>query len=52
MDAPQEMEAARSVQSVLLPDVLPLTPGFVIENFYLPAQEVGGDFFQIIPGPT
>ena len=46
----QEMEAARSVQSLLIPAAPPATPGFTIENVYLPAQEVGGDFFQILPG--
>jgi phosphoserine phosphatase RsbU/P len=27
----------------------PVTPGFAIESVYLPATEVGGDFFQIMP---
>jgi len=45
----QEMEAARSVQQILIPDELPSIPGLRIESAYLPAQEVGGDFFQILP---
>jgi serine phosphatase RsbU (regulator of sigma subunit) len=45
----QEMAAARSVQSILIPDQLPAIPGLSIESAYLPAQEVGGDFFQILP---
>ena len=45
----QEMAAARSVQQVLIPDQLPSIPGLTIESAYLPAQEVGGDFFQILP---
>lgn len=42
-----EMGAAQEIQSLLLPARLPSTPGFNIETAYLPAQEVGGDFFQI-----
>jgi hypothetical protein len=47
----QEMAAARSVQQILVPDQLPSIPGLRIESAYLPAQEVGGDFFQILPIP-
>ncbi len=45
-----EFEAARSVQSLLVPAVSPSTPGFNVENVYLPASEVGGDFFHVQPG--
>jgi len=45
----QEMAAARSVQQILIPDELASVPGLTIESTYLPAQEVGGDFFQILP---
>jgi sigma-B regulation protein RsbU (phosphoserine phosphatase) len=45
-----ELEAARSVQRLLLPSEVPDTPGFVIESVYLPAQEVGGDFFHVAHG--
>jgi phosphoserine phosphatase RsbU/P len=45
-----EFEAAKTVQSLLIPAVPPATPGFIVENVYLPAQEVGGDFFQMLPG--
>jgi sigma-B regulation protein RsbU (phosphoserine phosphatase) len=48
----QEMAAARSVQQILIPDQLPSIPGLTIESAYLPAQEVGGDFFQILPIPN
>jgi hypothetical protein len=44
-----EREAARTVQQVLIPDELPVTPGFEIASVYRPFGEVGGDFFQIIP---
>jgi serine phosphatase RsbU (regulator of sigma subunit) len=48
----QEMAAARSIQQILIPDQLPSVPGLLIESAYLPAQEVGGDFFQILPIPN
>jgi hypothetical protein len=44
-----EMEAARSIQSLLVPSHAPAIRGFLVESVYLPANEVGGDFFQIIP---
>jgi hypothetical protein len=46
-----EIAAARSVQQVLIPDFLPQVPGLIVESAYLPAQEVGGDFFQVLPIP-
>jgi len=45
-----ELEAARGMQSLLVPATPPVTPGFQVESVYLPASEVGGDFFQILPG--
>jgi serine phosphatase RsbU (regulator of sigma subunit) len=45
-----EMEAARSVQSFLVPAMAPGTPGFAVESVYIPASEVGGDFFHVQPG--
>ncbi len=45
-----EIEQARNVQQVLIPDQLPEIAGFSIQSEYRPAREVGGDFFQIIPG--
>jgi phosphoserine phosphatase RsbU/P len=44
-----EFESARNIQSLLIPPKPPITPGFAIESVYLPASEVGGDFFQIMP---
>ena len=46
-----ELEAARAVQHVLIPDEVPEVPGFSFQAVYKPANEVGGDFFQIIPTP-
>jgi hypothetical protein len=45
----QELEAAREVQRVMVPEDLPHIPGYSIESVYRPAAEVGGDFFQVIP---
>ncbi|HET9099192.1 MAG TPA: SpoIIE family protein phosphatase [Acidobacteriaceae bacterium] len=44
-----ELEAARGMQSLLVPATPPVTPGFTVESVYIPASEVGGDFFQILP---
>jgi hypothetical protein len=49
--AETELQAARAVQQVLIPDELPGLPGFRIESVYRPAGQVGGDFFQILPTP-
>jgi hypothetical protein len=45
----QELHSARELQQVLIPEKLPTLPGFSLSSSYLPALEVGGDFFQIIP---
>ncbi|MGD0797520.1 MAG: PP2C family protein-serine/threonine phosphatase [Acidobacteriaceae bacterium] len=45
-----EFEAARTVQSFLLGREAS-AQGYTVESAYLPAQEVGGDFFQTIAGP-
>ncbi len=47
-----ELEAARSVQRVLVPEQMPEIEGLEIVSAYYPAQQVGGDFFQIIPLPA
>jgi hypothetical protein len=44
----QELQAARELQQVLVPEALPDIPGFTLTTAYKPAQEVGGDFFQVI----
>jgi hypothetical protein len=44
-----EMAAAREVQGVILPDESERVSGFTVESVYEPAQQVGGDFFQILP---
>ena len=44
-----EIEAARTMQQLLLSQANQLTPGFQVESVYLPAGEVGGDFFLVAP---
>jgi hypothetical protein len=43
-----ELDAAREIQRRLVPAILPLVEGYRIESAYLPAQEVGGDFYQVL----
>ncbi len=42
-----ELEAAREIQQRLVPAKLPQVKGYTIEAAYFPAQEVGGDFYQV-----
>jgi GAF domain-containing protein len=46
-----ELQAASSVQQLLLQGGSRPTPGFKVESVYLPASEVGGDFFYVQPAP-
>jgi len=43
-----ELQAARIVQQILIPEEIPEVPCFTIQSCYIPAGEVGGDFFQIL----
>lgn len=45
----QEFKNAAELQQVLIPETLPVVPGFTVTSAYRPAKQVGGDFFQIIP---
>ena len=47
----QELLSAQELLQVLIPEALPSLPGYALTSSYRPAQEVGGDFFQIIPLP-
>lgn len=44
-----ELLAAREVQQQLVPVDLPAVAGFALHAAYVPAAEVGGDFYQILP---
>lgn len=44
-----ELESARAVQEHLVPAQLPTLSGLDFGAAYLPAAEVGGDFYQVFP---
>jgi hypothetical protein len=44
-----ELAAAQEVQQVLVPEHTSAVAGFSVESVYEPAQQVGGDFFQVLP---
>ena len=46
-----ELHAASTVQQLLLQSASRPTPGFTVDSVYLPASEVGGDFFYVAPAP-
>jgi len=43
-----ELSLATNIQSGLLPSGLPELPGFDLAAFYLPAKEVGGDYYDFL----
>lgn len=45
-----EIEQARHIQQILIPGTEHSIPGFALQSDYRPSQQVGGDFFQILPG--
>ncbi len=46
-----EFQAASTVQQLLMQSASRSTPGFHVDSVYLPASEVGGDFFLVSPAP-
>ncbi len=40
-----ELAAARQVQHLLVPDKMQVAPGVTVSSVFLPAHEVGGDFY-------
>lgn len=43
-----ELETARRIQSSILPELPPSLNGVEISHAYLPASEVGGDFYDVL----
>ena len=43
-----ELETARRIQSSILPELPPQLNGVEISHAYLPASEVGGDFYDVL----
>lgn len=44
-----ELAIAAEIQKSFLPDVIPQIDGFEIAGTNIPAKEVGGDFFDVVP---
>ncbi len=47
----REAQEARTIQQALLPKASPYMPGFAVSGFSIPAQAVGGDWYDFIPFP-
>ena len=47
----QDLELAKSVQRAFLPSNPPKFNGYIFHDFYQPAQQIGGDYFDYIPIP-
>lgn len=45
----RELDAARTLQSYLLPACCPELPGLQMSAHYEPAREIGGDFYDFMP---
>lgn len=45
----EDLERAREVQQLLLPEETPRFPGLDTAVLYAPAQELGGDFYDFLP---
>jgi sigma-B regulation protein RsbU (phosphoserine phosphatase) len=43
-----ELETARQIQSSILPELPPQLAGVALAHAYLPATEVGGDFYDVL----
>ena len=44
-----ELQQAQAVQTLLVPELFPPSPYYRVEGTYLPASQVGGDFYQVLP---
>ncbi len=44
-----ELQIAAEIQKSFLPDTIPQIEGFEIAGTSIPAKEVGGDFFDVMP---
>jgi sigma-B regulation protein RsbU (phosphoserine phosphatase) len=45
----KEMEIAKEIQVTILPESMPVIPGFEIGATTIPAMEIGGDLYDFIP---
>jgi sigma-B regulation protein RsbU (phosphoserine phosphatase) len=48
----RELEKGRRIQKDFLPDAMPSPPGWAVQAFFAPAQQVAGDFYDVfgLPG--
>lgn len=46
-----ELEVARELQAALLPQEMPIVPGWSFAHSYRTANEVGGDYYDLMPLP-
>lgn len=44
----QEVELARAIQVATLPGVMPQVPGYEVYGYFQPAEEAGGDLFDLV----
>jgi serine phosphatase RsbU (regulator of sigma subunit) len=47
----RDMKLAHEVQHGFLPDAPPALPGYAFYDFYQPADQIGGDYYDYIPLP-
>ena len=47
----RDMQLAKDVQRGFLPEARPDLPGYAFFDYYQPAEQVGGDYFDYIPLP-
>jgi sigma-B regulation protein RsbU (phosphoserine phosphatase) len=45
----KELSIAREIQQSLLPQRIPVIPGYEIATLFEPAYQVGGDYYDVIP---
>ena len=44
----QEVELARAIQLATLPETMPQVPGYEVHGHFQPAEEAGGDLFDLV----
>ncbi|MFA5096810.1 MAG: SpoIIE family protein phosphatase [Candidatus Omnitrophota bacterium] len=47
----QELKLGREIQVALLPQVVPLVKGLIVQGLMQPAKEIGGDYYDFITLP-
>ncbi len=46
LEMERDLEVARKLQQKLLPESMPIIPGYELYSFYIPMDKVGGDFYD------